>query len=193
MKKRNAGIMLSFIVATLLLVVGYAAVTNINLSVNGSASASANNENFNVEMVAGSLDTTGTTDTVSVTDDTTTVDKQLSVDFIATGFTAKGDKAVITYEIENTSNDLEATLSSSGVTVTVPADTADTTYYANGADLFDTDYYFDGDEQTKTITVGSTDGSNTTTVTVVLTLNKTIVDEENVLVNVSLPITATAN
>lgn len=193
MKKRNAGIMLSFIVATLLLVVGYATITNINLSVNGRASASANNENFNVEMVAGSLDTTGTSDTVSVNDDTPITAKQLSVDFVATGFTAKGDKAVITYEIKNTSNDLEATLSSSGVTVTVPTNTEDTTYYTNGDDLFNTDYYFDGNEQTKTITVGSEDGSNTTTVTVVLTLNKTIVDEENVLVNVSLPIIATAN
>ena len=195
MKKRRASILLAMVVATLVLVVGYAAVANINLSVGGTASASASNENFNIEMVADSLDTTGTTQNVTVTDNTTAAgenEKQLNVSFNATGFTAKGDKAVVTYTVENTSNDLQAILSATDVVVTVPEKTGDTTYYEDGASLFDTDYYFTDDEQTKTTTVNSQDGTNTTTVTVVLTLNKTIVDEENVMVNVRLPITATA-
>ena len=36
MKKRKAGMVLSFVVATLVLVVGYAAITDINLSVSGN-------------------------------------------------------------------------------------------------------------------------------------------------------------
>lgn len=197
MKKRKAGMILGFIVATLVLVVGYATIADIDLSISGTASAGSSNENFNVEIVADSLSTTGTTANVSVEDDTTLAgenEKQLNVSFIATGFTANGDKAVVTYTIENTSNDLDAILSSTGVIVTVPDDTDNVTYYDDSADLFDTEYYFGStEEKPQTATVSSTDGSNTTTVTVVITLNKTIVDEENVMVNVNLPIIAEAN
>ena len=42
------------------------------------------------------------------------------------------------------------------------------------------------------VTVNDEVDNNTTTVTIVLTLNKTILNEENVLVNVNLPIVATA-
>lgn len=192
MRKRKAGMLLGFIIATLVLVVGYATVTNINLSVTGTASAEASNENFNVQMVAGSLNTEGTSTNVSVTDNTVTAEKQLNVNFIATGFSAKGDKAVITYTIENSSNDLVATLESSGVELSVPDNTADTTYYATSNTLFDAEYYFGSTEGTKTVDVSSQANSNTTTVTVVLTLNKTIVDEQNVVVNVNLPIAAKA-
>ena len=196
MKKRKEGMFLAFVVATLVLVVGYAAVTDINLSVSGTASAGSSDANFDVQMVADSLSTTGTTSTVSVTDNTTTVgtdEKQLNVEFSATGFTAKGDQAVITYTIENTSNDLEAILSSTGVNITVPEDTDDTEYYANGASLFTSKYYFGNTEETQTTTISSEENTNTTTVTVVLTLNETILNEKNVVVNVNLPITAKAN
>ena len=192
MKKRNAGMMLGFIVATLVLVVGYASVADISLSVGGSASAGASNENFDVQMVAGSLNDDGTTESVVVTDNTTTSQKQLNVNFTATGFTAKGDKAVVTYTIENRSNDLQALLTSSGVVVTVPEDTADVAYYDDSASLFDTEFYFDGVENTKTKTISSEENSNTTTVTIVITLNETILDEENVAVNINLPINAKA-
>lgn len=192
MRKRKAGMLLGFIIATLVLVVGYATVTNINLSVTGTASAEASDENFNVQMVAGSLNTDGTSTNVSVTDNTTNAEKQLNVNFVATGFSAKGDKAVITYTIENSSNDLVATLESTGVVLSVPANTTDTTYYAKSNTLFDAEYYFGSTEGTKTVDVSSQANSNTTTVTVVLTLNKTIVDEQNVVVNVNLPITAKA-
>ena len=192
MKKRNAGMMLSFIIATLVLAVGYALVTDIPLSVSGTASAGASNENFDVQMVADSLVYTGTTQTVNVEDNTTSNEKQLNVNFTASGFTAKGDKAVVTYTIENQSNDLDAALSSTGVKVTIPENTDNITYYAEAASLFDTSYYFNNTEETKTITIGSEDGLNTTTVTVVITLNKTILDEENVAVNINLPINANA-
>lgn len=192
MRKRRTGMILGFIVATLVLAVGYAVVADINLSVSGTASAGASNENFDVQMVTNSLATTGTSTNVRVVDNTEAADKQLNVKFTATGFTAKGDTAVVTYTIKNNSNDLNALLSSTGVSVTVPESTADTTYYANGASLFDTEYYFNNNKDTKTITVNDEVDNNTTTVTIVLTLNKTILNEENVLVNVNLPIVATA-
>lgn len=192
MRKRRTGMILGFIVATLVLAVGYAVVADINLSVSGTASAGASNENFDVQMVTNSLATTGTSTNVRVVDNTEAADKQLNVKFIATGFTAKGDTAVVTYTIKNNSNDLNALLSSTGVSVTVPESTTDTTYYANGASLFDTEYYFNNNKDTKTITVNDEVDNNTTTVTIVLTLNKTILNEENVLVNVNLPIVATA-
>lgn len=192
MKKRNAGMMLSFIVATLVLAVGYALVADIPLSISGTASASSSNENFDVQMVANSLDSTGTTTNVIVEDDTTIAVKQLNVNFTASGFTAKGDTAVVTYTVENNSNDLEALLSSTGVVVRVPENTDNITYYDNGANLFEASYYFDSTEGKTTTTVSSVDGSNTTTITVVITLKETILDEENVVVNINLPINAKA-
>lgn len=192
MKKRNVGMMLGFVVATLVLVVGYALVADISLSVGGSASAGASNENFDVQMVAGSLDDDGTSNNVTVTDNTMAAEKQLNVNFTATGFTAKGDKAVVTYTIENSSNDLYAVLTSNGVVVTVPEDTNDVTYYKNSASLFDAEFYFDGVKETKTKTISSEADENTTTVTIVITLKETILDEENVSVNINLPINAKA-
>lgn len=197
MKRRNAGIMLSFVIATLVLAVGYALVTDINLSISGTASAAANDKNFNVELVVNSMETTGTTTGLVVTDTTQAVSKengqkQLNASFSVTGFTAKDDKAVVTYTIENTSNDLSALLSSTGVTVSVPESNGEQTYYADGANLFTTKYYFGDIESTKTTTVSSETLANTTTVTIVITLNETIHEQENVLVNINMPITAEA-
>ena len=195
MKRRKAGMLLGFIVATLVLAVGYALVTDINLSVSGTASAGASNENFKVQFDANSMKTDGTTNNVTVSNKQTDVSEngqQLNVGFTATGFTAKGDTAVVTYTIKNDSNDLNALLSSTGVEITVPSSTGSVTYYENGASLFEKDYYFTSTKDTKTTTVSSVADSNTTTVTVVITLKETILNEENVMVNINLPITATA-
>jgi hypothetical protein len=192
-KRRKAGMLLGFIIATLFLIIGYAAVTDINLTINGTASAGSSNDNFNVQMVAGSLTTDGTSQNITVTDTTVTSETQLNVSFAASGFSAKGDTAVITYTLENKSNDLQAILSSTGVNVSVPQNTDNLTYYADSKDLFDVNYYFNDTEDTKNITIDSTSGFNTTTVTVTITLNKTIVNEENVVINVNLPINAKAN
>lgn len=192
MKKRKTFMILSFIVSTLLLAVGYAMVSDIPLSINGTASAGASNENFDVQMVAGSINTTGTTNNVTVIDNTSISDKQLSVNFAASGFTAKGDTAVVTYTIKNNSINLNALLSSSGVSVTVPESNDGVVYYVDGASLFDVDYYFDGSQSNKTIVINDDESSNSTTITIVIKLNKTILNEENVLVNISLPINAKA-
>lgn len=192
MKKRKTFMILSFIVSTLLLAVGYAMVSDIPLSINGTASAGASNENFDVQMVAGSINTAGTTNNVTVIDNTSISDKQLNVSFAASGFTAKGDTAVVTYTIKNNSINLNALLSSSGVSVTVPESNDGVVYYVDGASLFDVDYYFDGSQSNKTIVINDDESSNSTTITIVIMLNKTILNEENVLVNISLPINAKA-
>lgn len=100
------------LLAIVLVAVGYAAIANITLNINGTAKAEAKQTNFSVKFVkpTGSEDKDtiivggqGKT-TASVTDDThATMD--------VTGLSAKGESATATFKIQNTSADLSALLS----------------------------------------------------------------------------------
>ena len=79
------------LVAIILVAVAYAAITNVELNINGVGNAQAKQENFKVEFI-GTPSTSGkgtTTATISSDDKT-----QGSVN--VTGLTAKGDEAVAT-------------------------------------------------------------------------------------------------
>ena len=93
------------LVAIILVAVAYAAITNVDLKINGVGSAQAKQENFKVEFI-GTPSTSGkgtTTATISESDKTKgTVN--------VTGLTAKGDEATATYTVKNLSSDISADL-----------------------------------------------------------------------------------
>ena len=93
------------LVAIILVAVAYAAITNVELNINGVGSAQAKQENFKVEFI-GTPSTSGkgtTTATINSDDKT-----QGSVN--VTGLTAKGDEATATYTVKNLSSDISADL-----------------------------------------------------------------------------------
>ena len=112
--KKKYGV-IAIIVAILVLGVGYAAISNINLNVTGStATVSPDQANFVVKYDALNTFTysgnpTGSTVTLTRTDDTTAT-------FTVTGLTKKGDKVTITYPIVNESPTLAASLAAPTIT-----------------------------------------------------------------------------
>lgn len=113
MKNRKTLITLGVIVAVLMLGVGYAVISDINLSINGNATATTSDENFKVVF-----DNSATT----VSDDTkvtATVDKgQLTATMTVTGLTTTGDTATATYTIKNNSTELSALVSQDSTKIT---------------------------------------------------------------------------
>ena len=93
------------LIAIILVAVAYAAITNVELNINGVGNAQAKQENFKVEFI-GTPSTSGkgtTTATISESDKTKgTVN--------VTGLTAKGDEATATYTVKNLSSDISADL-----------------------------------------------------------------------------------
>ena len=103
---KNTKIVGGVLLITIILVaVAYAAITNVELNINGVGSAQAKQENFKVEFI-GTPSTSGkgtTTATISESDKTKgTVN--------VTGLTAKGDEATATYTVKNLSSDISADL-----------------------------------------------------------------------------------
>ena len=103
---KNTKIVGGVLLITIILVaVAYAAITNVELNINGVGSAQAKQENFKVEFI-GTPSTSGkgtTTATINSDDKT-----QGSVN--VTGLTAKGDEATATYTVKNLSSDISADL-----------------------------------------------------------------------------------
>ena len=103
---KNTKIVGGVLLITIILVaVAYAAITNVELNINGVGNAQAKQENFKVEFI-GTPSTSGkgtTTATISESDKTKgTVN--------VTGLTAKGDEATATYTVKNLSSDISADL-----------------------------------------------------------------------------------
>lgn len=97
-KKITIGVIL---LAVLLMGIGYAAITNITLTINGTASATADQENFKVYftgVVVSNSDNATSTVTANSTNAT--------VNFA--GMTTKDDEEYAILEIENGSNNIPA-------------------------------------------------------------------------------------
>ncbi len=136
-KSKEGKLFLGIIVAVLILGVGYAAITGVNLLINGSATAkaTATDEDFIVHFNdfdqngtyivysedAGSDSFTQTFDTVKhITAGSNTTDKsasitvandRLSADVAVSNMTNVGDKVVLTIPVINESNGINADLS----------------------------------------------------------------------------------
>ena len=103
MKKTTKIIIIVFVVALLLLGIGYAAIQNITLNISGTAAADPSQSNFKV-MFTGTPDVSDNTyATAGITDDT-----NATIDI--TGLSSKGDFVVGSYNVKNESTDLSADL-----------------------------------------------------------------------------------
>ena len=162
MKRRNTYVGAVLLLAVLMLGIGYAAMSNITLNINGSASATVEDENFKVKF-------TGTPTVSNATNVVAEVEEDHKASITVTGLTAKGDSETATYTIENASEDLSAELA-------IPSISNDNTeYFKVTTDM----------DAAKTITAGTT-----TTVTVTVELVKTPI-ESNQKANIDINIDAT--
>ena len=93
------------LVAIILVAVAYAAITNVELNINGVGSAQAKQENFKVEFTG-----TPTTSGKGTTTATIQSDDKAKGSVKVTGLSAKGDEAVATYTVKNLSSDISADL-----------------------------------------------------------------------------------
>ena len=93
------------LVAIILVAVAYAAITNVELNINGVGSAQAKQENFKVEFI-GTPSTSGKGTTTATINESDKTKGTVNV----TGLTAKGDEAIATYTVKNQSSDISADL-----------------------------------------------------------------------------------
>ena len=154
MKQKRTLVVLLLVIAILCLGIAYAAISNINLQISGTASATANSENFKVYFT-GTPETTKSNSSSIVTATAEEGGTQATIN--CSGLTTKGDNVTATYTIENGSPeltaDITAKVSSSNEKFTV----------------------------TKTIdetTATSVEAKKTTTITVTVTLNETVIDAD---------------
>ena len=113
MKKRTG--ILGVLIAILIIGIGYAAISNVNLIINGTGTVTADPNNFKVVYTAvGTVtkpaDATVATDTIDANGVTTT-------SFTVTGLTKKGEIVEIPYTITNKSEDLGATLGTPSISI----------------------------------------------------------------------------
>ena len=105
MSKNSAKVVgLVLLIAVLLVAIGYAAITTVQLRIN--ANATANQDNFTVRFSG-----TPTVSDADKVDATLNPGDQLKATMNVSKLSAKGDTATATYTIENTSADLSAVLS----------------------------------------------------------------------------------
>lgn len=147
------------VLAILLIGVGYAAITAVTLRISGTAEAEGNQANFTVEFVKEPAPETSGKGTISAT-----VTDEHNAVLNVSDLTAKGDTAIATYTIQNTSADLSANLKANVV---------------NGNDEnFETTYSFGKTSLTH---------GDTTTLTVTVKLLKTpITDSVNTTIGVQI-------
>ena len=101
MKKKRSMIVLAIFVAVLVLGVGYAAITGVQLSIDGSASVT----NRDLAVSFTNAGATGATCTAAA------VNGELEADLTVTGLSAVGQSVTATYTIQNEEDDLDALIS----------------------------------------------------------------------------------
>lgn len=165
MKKKRTLTVVAMVLAVLMLGVGYAAISEINLNITGNATASPNADQYVVKFVSGSAKdvTVNKPNHISVTPGVT---DNLNATIQVTGMKAKGESVTVQYTIANESADLSAALS---------VDVGDGV----------------SDKFTITPVLGSEllKKDSTTTLTVTITLNETPISGE---LTTSVPVTVTA-
>ena len=126
-KKKNLGILAYVLIAVVALGIGYAAISAVTLTINGRASATANQNNFVVVFNDAANKTSITSNPASIatyndgTEVTTAsvdaTDKKVA-SFSLYGFTNKNQYADVTYTVVNKSADLKAKLCEDDIHVT---------------------------------------------------------------------------
>lgn len=105
MKNKKLIVGLIFLIAVLVIGIGYAAINNIELKVGGTTNATTAQGNFQVAFT----EVKNVSDSSKVEASIDESDKLTAVMNVS-GLTAKGDTVTATYEIKNTSPDLSAEL-----------------------------------------------------------------------------------
>ena len=168
MKKKRTLTVVAMVLAVLMLGVGYAAITSVNLKIEqGSASATPDQGNFVVKFDKNTQVTTTGDGTITAAYDAS---NELLATFSVAGLTAKGQTASATYTIKNYSPDLIANLAVNNVAA---AATGDTEYFT----------------VTATLAENSLVAAADTTLVVTVNLIKTPVNDD---VSISFPVTVTA-
>lgn len=142
---------LALILTALIVGIGYAAITTVNLTVTGTAAATANQSNFKVEFFGTPTATDSSKAVVGINGEDKT-----KATIAVSGLTAKGDTVTATYTVKNLSADLSAGL------------VASVTENSN-------DEYF---EVTTAVVDSSIAAGDTTTMTVTVKLIKTPITED---------------
>ena len=159
MKKRTG--IIGVLIAILALGIGYAAISAVTLTINGSGTISPDASNFNVHYT-GTVTVTKSPNTIVTTQ---THDGAQTGEFTITGMTKQGDSVEFTYTVVNDSTTLAATLAapvvqtnSNSTYFTVASSTASNSLAANGGTT----------TQTVTVTAAKTPTSadETTSVTI---------------------------
>ena len=169
MKKRTG--ILGVLIAIVLIGIGYAAVTAVNLTINGNGTITPNDENFKV--VYTGVTSTANPTTINVATDTIGTEGVTTTSFTVTNMTKKDDTVTLTYTIQNKSADYKAVLNEASTYLSVTGDTE----------------YFSVTPGTFASTTLNPDGTTTQTVTV--TALKTPADADK-SVTITLSLTATA-
>ena len=169
MKKRTG--ILGVLIAIVLIGIGYAAVTAVNLTINGNGTITPNDENFKV--VYTGVTSTANPTTINVATDTIGTEGVTTTSFTVTNMTKKDDTVTLTYTIQNKSADYKAVLNEASTYLSVTGDTE----------------YFSVTPGTFASTTLNPDGTTTQTVTV--TALKTPADTDK-SVTITLSLTATA-
>ena len=165
MRGRSAKIAGILLIATIILIaIGYAAITNVELKISGTGNAQANKDNFIVEFIG--IPTTGGKGKTQATIDTKDATKG---NMTVSGLTAKGDTATATYTVKNKSADISADL-------TAKATSSNENYF----------------ETICTLDKTTLKAQEETTLTVTIKLLKTPIDEtkEDLTSNIGVSITA---
>ena len=170
MKKRTG--ILGVLIAIVLIGIGYAAVTAVNLTINGNGTITPNDENFKVVYTAVEQ-TTVNPNTINVATDTIGAEGVTTTSFTVTNMTKKDDTVTLTYTITNKSADYKAVLNEASTYLSVTGDTE----------------YFSVTPGTFASTTLNPNGTTTQTVTV--TALKTPADDDK-SVTITLSLTATA-
>ncbi len=121
---RNFKILLFLLISILCISIGYAAISNITLSINGSAHATVDNDlRVKFSSLAADIDTSstclsdsGTTTSCATINASVTGDRVAS--FTVSGLKGYGDVAIVRYKILNESPSLSALLNISATTNT---------------------------------------------------------------------------
>ena len=173
MQNKRALIIIVLIVAVLLLAVGYAAITK-DLSIGGTIAAGANADNFKVHYqgTTGTISSTNTGATLSAT-----TNEEHTATIEASGLDTAGQTVTAVFTIVNESDDL-------GADLTVETQNLSGTN-VNYFEIVSTEL------GKTTLSAKGTGTADTTTVTVVLRLKTTPVDNVTASINVALKATAT--
>lgn len=115
--KRKTGI-LGVLIAILLVGIGYAAISAVTLTINGSGTVTPSDANFKVVYTAVQEGTISNGLTVTHTPATIGTDGVTTVSFTVSGMTKKDEEVNLTYTIANKSPDLSANLANPAISIT---------------------------------------------------------------------------